>query len=322
MATTRQTPLPVWKPLGNNGELLPGGKLYFYTAGTSSLKDTYTDQGGGTPAANPVILDADGAAEIWLSQTGGYKINLTDSADVQIDGWPVDNVYENQATASTTDISIDDSTASAFKVSESTNKYIDISTVGSSESIDLGNTTTTPDLQYLGEGDVTFNVKDNSSSAFLIQDSGSRDYLTVTTTNSSENITIGSSGVTPDIDMVATDVRITVKNTATAFKLRDDELIEFIAVDATDFAHVITIGNTSSNPAITLAGSGTVTFGDSMDLAFNTGTGTKIGTATTQKLSFYNATPTAQLAKADYNNWAAFGDVVDALVAIGLFDAA
>lgn len=39
-------------------------------------------------------------------------------------------------------------------------------------------------------------------------------------------------------------------------------------------------------------------------------------------LGFFGATPIAQLAKASYNNWAAFTDVVDALVAIGLIDAA
>lgn len=37
---------------------------------------------------------------------------------------------------------------------------------------------------------------------------------------------------------------------------------------------------------------------------------------------FFGTAPVTQRAKADYNNWAAFGDVVDALVALGLFDTA
>ncbi len=37
-----------------------------------------------------------------------------------------------------------------------------------------------------------------------------------------------------------------------------------------------------------------VTFSDTVDIAVSTGTGTKIGTATTQKLGFYNVTPIAQ----------------------------
>jgi len=40
------------------------------------------------------------------------------------------------------------------------------------------------------------------------------------------------------------------------------------------------------------------------------------------KLGFFNTAAVTQLAKADYNNWTDFGDVVDALVVIGLFDAA
>ncbi len=37
-----------------------------------------------------------------------------------------------------------------------------------------------------------------------------------------------------------------------------------------------------------------LTFGDAVDIAFNTTTGTKIGTSTSQKLAFYNATPIVQ----------------------------
>ena len=39
-------------------------------------------------------------------------------------------------------------------------------------------------------------------------------------------------------------------------------------------------------------------------------------------MGFFGTEPVSQLLKANFNNWAAFGDVVDALVSIGLFDAA
>lgn len=42
------------------------------------------------------------------------------------------------------------------------------------------------------------------------------------------------------------------------------------------------------------AATNTITLADSTDIVLNTGTGTKIGTATTQKLAFYNSTPIAQ----------------------------
>ncbi len=58
------------------------------------------------------------------------------------------------------------------------------------------------------------------------------------------------------------------------------------------------------------------------EIETDTTTGLQIGTAAAQKLGFFGATPVIQLAKADYNNWAAFGDVVNALVAVGFFDAA
>ena len=50
----------------------------------------------------------------------------------------------------------------------------------------------------------------------------------------------------------------------------------------------------SASPSFT----GTVTLGDTVNVVLNATTGTKIGTATTQKLAFHNATPVAQRAGA------------------------
>lgn len=44
----------------------------------------------------------------------------------------------------------------------------------------------------------------------------------------------------------------------------------------------------------TIAIGGAVTIGDAIDIAVNTGTGTKIGTATDQKIGFFNVTPVVQ----------------------------
>ncbi len=67
---------------------LVGGKVYTYAAGTTTPKTTFTDYNAGTPNANPVILDANGEANIWYN--GNYKIVLKDANDVQ--QWSVDNV--------------------------------------------------------------------------------------------------------------------------------------------------------------------------------------------------------------------------------------
>lgn len=72
-----------------DGTPLVGGKLYTYTAGTTTPQTTYTDSSGGAANTNPVILDSRGEANIWL---GGatYKFKLTDANDVEI--WTVDNI--------------------------------------------------------------------------------------------------------------------------------------------------------------------------------------------------------------------------------------
>jgi len=68
----------------NNGDPLAGGKVYFYAAGTTTPKDTYTTQAAtpGTENTNPVILDAAGRAAIW--GTGSYKEVVYTSADVLV----------------------------------------------------------------------------------------------------------------------------------------------------------------------------------------------------------------------------------------------
>lgn len=74
----------------NSGEALSGGKVYFYVAGTSTPKDTYSDSAGTVLNANPVILDSRGEANIFFLGDEAYKVIVKDSADVTI--YTVDNV--------------------------------------------------------------------------------------------------------------------------------------------------------------------------------------------------------------------------------------
>ena len=64
------------------------------------------------------------------------------------------------------------------------------------------------------------------------------------------------------------------------------------------------------------------TLSDANNIIVGTTTGTKIGTATNQKIGFYGKTPVTQRLKANYNNWAALSDVINALVDLGLLDQA
>ena len=77
----------------NNGNPLTGGKLYTYTAGTTTPAATYTSAAGSVFHTNPIILDAagrvPGSSEIWL-QFAPYKFVLKTSTDVTLGTW--DNV--------------------------------------------------------------------------------------------------------------------------------------------------------------------------------------------------------------------------------------
>jgi hypothetical protein len=88
------SPTPKLQFFAANGTPLVGGKLYSYAAGTTTPQATYTDAGGGTANANPIILDSRGEASVWLGSLP-YKLRLTTATDVDI--WTVDNV-EGQAT--------------------------------------------------------------------------------------------------------------------------------------------------------------------------------------------------------------------------------
>jgi hypothetical protein len=73
------------------GAPLPGGKVYFYAAGTTTPQAAYAADGT-TPLANPLTLDANGATYFLLSDTLTYKIDLTDSIGTPVTGWPVDQI--------------------------------------------------------------------------------------------------------------------------------------------------------------------------------------------------------------------------------------
>jgi hypothetical protein len=68
----------------NDGNVLSGGKIYTYSAGTSTPKTTYTTSAGNIAHSNPIILDSAGrvpTGEIWLSFGESYKFVIKDSND-------------------------------------------------------------------------------------------------------------------------------------------------------------------------------------------------------------------------------------------------
>jgi hypothetical protein len=73
--------------LDNSGNVLTGGKIYTYSAGTTLNQATFTTSAGLVPHSNPIILDASGrvpSGEIWLADGQQYKFVLENSDGVLI----------------------------------------------------------------------------------------------------------------------------------------------------------------------------------------------------------------------------------------------
>lgn len=79
---------PRFRAFDSAGDSLAGGKLHTFDEGTSTPKTSYTDSTGLIAAPNPVVLDSNGEAEVWLDAK--YKIRLDNSLDVV--QWTMDGV--------------------------------------------------------------------------------------------------------------------------------------------------------------------------------------------------------------------------------------
>jgi hypothetical protein len=93
------SPVPVQRFYDNSGFPLVGGKLFTYIAGTTTKQSTFTDSTGGTPNANPTILDYRGEARIWIPPNVAYKYVLSPSTDTDPPTapiWTVDQLVSSQ----------------------------------------------------------------------------------------------------------------------------------------------------------------------------------------------------------------------------------
>ena len=82
---------PLVQFFGNNGDVLAGGFVYTYGAGSTTPAQTFSDAGGLVPNSNPIVLDASGKAVIYLGPQV-YKFDVQNSAGVSQDGYPLDNI--------------------------------------------------------------------------------------------------------------------------------------------------------------------------------------------------------------------------------------
>jgi hypothetical protein len=83
-----------WQFFDNNGNILTGGLIYTYAAGTTTPAATYTTYTGLTAHTNPIVLDSAGrvpGGEIWLTMGLNYKFVLKTSTGTTIATF--DNIY-------------------------------------------------------------------------------------------------------------------------------------------------------------------------------------------------------------------------------------
>ena len=81
--------VPRFRAFDLAGDPLTGGKVYVYEAGTTSRKESFSSAALSSANTWPVVLDANGEADIWLA--GPYKIVVTDADGVQ--QYSQDNLY-------------------------------------------------------------------------------------------------------------------------------------------------------------------------------------------------------------------------------------
>lgn len=91
--------------VNTEGALVPAASYQLFTwvaGGTSVPQATYTDQTGGSPNTNPIILNADGECDLWLDPDRVYALELRLPV---ADGGASVRVWDDVvAAASTTDV--------------------------------------------------------------------------------------------------------------------------------------------------------------------------------------------------------------------------
>lgn len=103
------SPSPVQQFFDDNGQLLVGGLLFSYAAGTTTKQSAFTDSGGGTPLPNPIVLNDRGevapsavgtSCGLWLDPQLSYKLVLAPATDTDPPTnsiWTIDNIVSPQS---------------------------------------------------------------------------------------------------------------------------------------------------------------------------------------------------------------------------------
>ena len=113
---------PKFYAWGKDGKPLSFGKLYTYAARTNDPKNTYQSEDQVVANTNPVILNGEGYANVYLS--GSYKMALKDSDDNEV--WSADPVTASQPEEWVTCLPATYLSPSSFEVSGNFTSQYDI----------------------------------------------------------------------------------------------------------------------------------------------------------------------------------------------------
>lgn len=111
---------------GLDGKPLAGGKVYSYAAGTTTNKATYTTMAGTVENPNPVILDQNGKAKIFLGD-GAYRLRILDSNDALVDDIDQISRYVTQSEFASFQQTVNDGVAQLTEVREQIDVYVNAS---------------------------------------------------------------------------------------------------------------------------------------------------------------------------------------------------
>jgi hypothetical protein len=224
------SPQGPFRAFDSNGDPLAGGKLYTYVAGTSTPKDTFTDESGDTANTNPVILDANGYADVWLGD-GAYKFVLDDAADVN--QWTLDDIAGDVAAGFASNV-----------IDVSTSTLINETYLNSVVRCTAAVTLSLLDVTTAGNGFV-FSVRNDSAGDVTIDPDGAENIdgsatLTVTAGNSATIVCNGTEWfslfLAPEVPVptVQAPVRVSLSADQTVSAANVWDTIEFDSVDFDD----------------------------------------------------------------------------------------
>lgn len=111
---------------GPDGKPLAGGKVYSYAAGTTTNKATYTTMAGTVANPNPIILDQNGKAKIFLGD-GAYRLRIFDKNGALIDDIDQISRYVTQSEFASFQQTVNDGVAQLAEIKEQIDVYVDTS---------------------------------------------------------------------------------------------------------------------------------------------------------------------------------------------------